>query len=141
MFDGSGVEPSSLASFADVRTVAQQPADDREDITDFAASSAQITTGGTANASVCASKYGRTLPPALPTCTSQAVGLTSQAQPYWTPANYQPNVPLNQMTHLTWTDGTGSLTVARRQASRTSRSTARWSSTPRQMRASRTAPT
>ena len=112
MFDGSGLEPSSLASFADVRTVAQQPETYREDITDFAASSAQITTGGTANAVVCASKYGRTLPPTLPTCTSQAVGLTSQAQPYWTPANYQPNVPLNQMTHLTWTDGTASLTVA-----------------------------
>ncbi|GAA5194503.1 hypothetical protein GCM10023322_59070 [Rugosimonospora acidiphila] len=112
MFDGSGVEPSSVASFADVRTVAQQPAADRADIADFAATSKQITTSGTATAAVCASKYGRTLPPALPTCTSTAVGLTSQAQPYWTPANYQPNVPLNQLTHLTWTDGTGALTVA-----------------------------
>jgi len=55
----------SLASFADVRTVAQQPETYREDITDFAARSAQITTGGTANAVVCASKYGRTVPPAL----------------------------------------------------------------------------
>lgn len=110
MFDGSGAIPASIASFADVRTVAQQPASAREDITDFASASPQITTSGDASAVVCASKYGRTLPPLLPTCTSQSVGLSSQAQPYWTPANYQPNVPLNQMTHLTWT-GTGTLTV------------------------------
>lgn len=110
MFDGSGAIPPSIASFADVRTVAQQPAAAREDITDFASTSAQITTSGNASAVICASKYGRTLPPVLPTCTSQAVGLSSQAQPYWTPANYQPNVPLNQMTHLTWT-GTGTLKV------------------------------
>jgi len=110
MFDGSGATPDSIASYADVRTVAQQPMSSREDITDFASTSDQITTTGDASAQVCASKYGRTLTPALPTCTSAAVGLSNQAQPYWTPANYQPNVPLNQMTHLTWT-GSGTLKV------------------------------
>ena len=111
MFDGSGVEPSSVSGFADVRTMAQQPSANRVDITDFASATGQLATAGSATAVVCASRYGRTLPPALPTCTSAAVGLSSQAQPYWTPANYQPNVPLNQLTHLTWTDGTGALTV------------------------------
>ncbi|WGL51428.1 Ig-like domain-containing protein [Nocardioides sp. BP30] len=117
MFDGSGTEPASVASFADVRTVAQQPASMRDDITDFAATSPLVGTSGTATAVVCASRYGRTVPEPLPSCTTaandtlSAAPLTSQQQPYWTPASFAPNVPLNPMTDLSWTDGTGALTV------------------------------
>jgi trimeric autotransporter adhesin len=108
MFDGAGAEPSSVSSFADVRTVAQQPASLRDDITSFA-SSAGVTASGSATATICADQANRTVSLPLPPC---ATGLTNQQVPYWTPANYAPNVPLNQMTHLTWTDGTGELTVA-----------------------------
>jgi hypothetical protein len=111
MFDGSQLEPPSVSSFADVRTVVQQPANSREDITDFASTSPLIGTSATATAVVCANKYGRTVPEPLPACTSPTVGLTSQQQPYWTPAAFAPNVPLNPMTHLTWTAATGSLGV------------------------------
>ncbi|MCU1508686.1 MAG: hypothetical protein JWQ12_951 [Glaciihabitans sp.] len=111
MFDGSGTLPPSVAGFADVRTVVQQPSSKRVDITDFASTSPMVSTSATASAAICASRYGRTVPQTLATCTSSAVALTSQAQPYWTPANYAPNVPLNQMTHLTWTATTGSLSV------------------------------
>ena len=107
MFDGAGVEPSSVSSFADVRTVAQEPSDARDDITSFASSSG-VAAFGSATATVCADQSGRTIPLPLPSC---ATGLTNQQVPYWTPANYAPNVPLNQMTHLTWTDGTGGLEV------------------------------
>ena len=111
MFDGSQLEPPSVSSFADVRTVAQQPSSDRDDITSFASTDPLVSTSAAATATVCASRYGRTVPEAVPTCTSAAVGLTSQQQPYWTPASYAPNVPLNQLTHLTWTATTGSLAV------------------------------
>jgi hypothetical protein len=62
----------------------------------------------TATVTVCADQSGRTIPLPVPSC---ATGLTNQQVPYWTPANYAPNVPLNQMSHLTWTDGTGGLEV------------------------------
>jgi trimeric autotransporter adhesin len=108
MFDGQDAEPASVASFADVRTVAQQPLYARNDLTSFAASPG-MTTSGSATATNCAGQSGRTVPVPLPPC---AIGLTNQQVPYWTPANFAPNVPLNQMTHLTWADGTGALTVA-----------------------------
>jgi hypothetical protein len=109
MFDGAGAEPSSVADFADVRTVAQEPASTRDDITSFADPSPAVTTSGSMTATICADQSGRTVPLTLPPC---ATGLTNQQVPYWTPANYAPNVPLNQMTHLTWTDGTARLNVA-----------------------------
>jgi hypothetical protein len=109
MFDGTGAEPPSVASVADVRTVAQEPASMRDDITSFAGTSPSITTSGSATATICADQSGRTVPVSLPPC---ATGLTNQQVPYWTPAHFAPNVPLNQMTHLTWTDGTGELSVA-----------------------------
>jgi hypothetical protein len=109
MFDGTGAEPSSVASFADIRTVAQEPASMRDDIATFANTSPSVTTSGSATATICADQAGRTVPVPLPPC---ATGLTNQQVPYWTPANYAPNVPLNQMTHLTWTDSTGKLSVA-----------------------------
>jgi trimeric autotransporter adhesin len=147
MFDGTGAEPPSITNFtnngpgsitinttptptttswaagpseADVRTVASEPASDRDDITSFASNSPLIGTSGTASASVCASGFGRTVPLTTPTCTTQipavtttdpssgktvtAIPATSTSQePYWTPASFAPNVPLNQMTHLAWT--------------------------------------
>ena len=109
MFDGAGAEPSSVASFADIRTVAQQPASMRDDITSFANSSPSITASGSMTPTICADQSGRTVPLTVPPCAS---GLTNQQVPYWTPANYAPNVPLNQMTHLAWTDGTAALNVA-----------------------------
>jgi trimeric autotransporter adhesin len=108
MFDGAGAEPPSVASFADVRTVAQEPAGQRSDITSFATASPAVTASGSMTATICADQSGRTVPLPLPPC---ATGLTNQQVPYWTPANYAPNVPLNQMTHLTWTDGTAALRV------------------------------
>jgi hypothetical protein len=111
MFDGSGQEPPSVADFADVRTVAQQPASLREDVDTFQQASPLTTATGDVTATVCASKYGRTLPEVLPFCTVPGSTLTNQQVPYWTPANYAPNVPLNPMTHLTWTGADGAVTV------------------------------
>ena len=134
MFDGTGAEPPSLTNFtdngpgsitipsspnpstttwvegpseADVRTVATEPASDRDDIASFVSTSPLIGTSGTATATICADRDGRTVPVLLPFCTT---GVASSSQePYWTPASFAPNVPLNQMTHLTWTvtPGTG----------------------------------
>ncbi|MYS18987.1 hypothetical protein GA0115240_10266 [Streptomyces sp. DvalAA-14] len=112
MFDGSGQEPPSVADYADVRTVARQPSSLRDDITTFAAASPQVTATGAVTATVCANKYGRTVPEALPYCTNPGSTLTNQQVPYWTPANYAPNVPLNPMTHLTWSGTDGGLRVA-----------------------------
>ncbi len=112
MFDGSGQLPSSVASYADVRTVAQQPTATREDITTFKDTSPLVSTTGAVTATVCASKYGRTVPEVLPYCTNPGSTLTNQQVPYWTPAAFAPNVPLNPMTHLTWTGTDGGLSVA-----------------------------
>ena len=103
MFDGSELEPPSVSSFADVRTVANQPASLRSDLQSFETTSPLVGTTGTATATICASRYGRTVPVTLAPCVSAAVGLTTQQTPQWTPASYAPNVPLGQMTHLTWT--------------------------------------
>ena len=111
LFDGSGQEPPSVSGFADVRTVAQQPRSDRADLTTFKAPSPLVTATGDMTATVCANKYGRTVPEALPYCTNPGSTLTNQQVPYWTPANYAPNVPLNPMTHLTWTGNAGGLAV------------------------------
>jgi hypothetical protein len=111
MFDGSGQLPPSVADFADVRTVAQQPAALRADLTTFKADSPLTKATGDLTATVCANKYGRTVPEPLPFCTVPGSTATNQQVPYWTPANYAPNVPLNPMTHLTWTDTAGALRV------------------------------
>ncbi|WUH93671.1 hypothetical protein OG900_28540 [Streptomyces sp. NBC_00433] len=111
LFDGSGQEPPSVSGFADVRTVAQQPRTDRADLTTFKAPSPLVTATGDMTATVCANKYGRTVPEALPYCTNPGSTLTNQQVPYWTPANYAPNVPLNPMTHLAWTGKAGGLAV------------------------------
>ena len=90
-----------------MRTVATEPASDRDDIASFVSTSPLIGTSGTATATICADRDGRTVPVLLPFCTT---GVASSSQePYWTPASFAPNVPLNQMTHLTWTvtPGTG----------------------------------
>ncbi|MGW4938984.1 hypothetical protein ACWEQH_39380 [Streptomyces sp. NPDC004166] len=112
MFDGSGTEPPSVAGYADVRTVAQQPASTRSDITTFQSASPQVTATGDVTATVCANKYGRTVPEPLPDCTLPGSTLTNQQVPYWTPANYAPNVPLNPMTHVTWTGTGGGVAVS-----------------------------
>ncbi|MFG1806254.1 alpha/beta hydrolase family protein [Streptomyces sp. NPDC049040] len=111
MFDGSGQEPPSVSGYADVRTVAQQPRSSRTDITTFKEASPLVTATGDVTATVCASKYGRTVPEALPVCTNPGSTLTNQQVPYWTPANYAPNVPLNPMTHVTWTGNRGGVSV------------------------------
>jgi len=110
MFDGQQAEPAALHSFATVRTVANQPADTRETVTTFAQTSPLISTTGAATATVCANRTARTVPVAPPPCiTTLSTGvngttkISTQQAPYWTPASYAPNVPLNQMTHLTWT--------------------------------------
>jgi hypothetical protein len=111
LFDGSEKEPPSVSAFADVRTVAQQPAPLRDDITSFKATSPLIGTTAAATATVCADKYGRTVPEPYPDCTNPGSTLTNQQLPYWTPASLAPNVPLNIMTHLRWTGPTGALSV------------------------------
>ncbi|WP_328916672.1 MULTISPECIES: Ig-like domain repeat protein [unclassified Streptomyces] len=111
MFDGSQQVPPSVAGFADVRTVAEQPSSLREDIASFKTTSPLIGTTTGATATVCANKYGRTVPEPLPYCTNPGSTLTNQQVPYWTPASFAPNVPLNPMTHLTWTAATGALGV------------------------------
>jgi hypothetical protein len=111
MFDGSGQEPPSVADYADVRTVAQQPSSLRRDIDTFQTASPLASADGTVTATVCANKNGRTVPETLPSCTGPDSTLTNQQVPYWTPAAFAPNVPLNPMTHLTWTGTDGSFTV------------------------------
>ncbi|MFF3753503.1 Ig-like domain repeat protein [Streptomyces sp. NPDC002018] len=110
-FDGSQLTPPSVAAFADVRTVAQQPSSARRDITAFKTTSPLIGTTSTATAVICASKSGRTVPQPYPLCTNPGSTLTNQQLPHWTPASFAPNVPLNVMTHLTWTATTGALGV------------------------------
>ncbi|MFE1958917.1 Ig-like domain repeat protein [Streptomyces sp. NPDC059479] len=110
-FDGSQLTPPSVAAFADVRTVAQQPSSARRDITSFKKTSPLIGTTSTATAVICASKSGRTVPQPYPLCTNPGSTLTNQQLPHWTPASFAPNVPLNVMTHLTWTATTGALGV------------------------------
>jgi hypothetical protein len=111
MFDGSELEPPSVTSYADVRTVVQQPSSQRDDIADFATLSPLESNTSTAIPVICANRFARTAPEAVPSCTTAAVNLSTAAQPYWTPASDAPNVPLNQLTHLTWTALTGSLGV------------------------------
>ncbi|MFD5029478.1 Ig-like domain repeat protein [Streptomyces sp. NPDC058405] len=111
LFDGSQVTPPSVSGFADVRTVAQQPSSTRRDIASFKTTGPLIGTSTTATATVCANKYGRTVPEPYPVCTNPGSTLTNQQVPYWTPASFAPNVPLNIMTHLTWTATTGALGV------------------------------
>ncbi|MFB7274097.1 Ig-like domain repeat protein [Streptomyces sp. NPDC056244] len=112
LFDGSQLTPPSVAAFAaDVRTVAQQPASTRRDITAFKTTSPLIGTTSTSTAVICASKSGRTVPQPYPLCTNPGSTLTNQQLPHWTPASFAPNVPLNVMTHLTWTATTGALGV------------------------------
>lgn len=111
MFDGSDKLPQSVASFADVRTVAQQPASRREDVATFT-SSANIETTPAATATVCANMFGRTVPEQLPVCTDPNSELSFGQLPYWSGAVDAPNVPLNPMTHLKWTEPTGALTVS-----------------------------
>jgi hypothetical protein len=111
MFDGSGQEPPSVAGYADVRTVAQQPSSLREDVTTFKSAYPLTAATGDVTAVVCANKYGRTVPETLPYCTNPGSTLTNQQVPYWTPAAFAPNVPLNPMTHLTWTGTAGAVTV------------------------------
>ncbi|WP_405591554.1 hypothetical protein [Streptomyces sp. NBC_01190] len=53
-----------------MRTVAQQPASLRADITTFQQASPLTVAQGAVTATVCASKYGRTLPEPLPYCTN-----------------------------------------------------------------------
>jgi hypothetical protein len=101
MFDGTQAEPPTVSTYADVRTVATQPSSKRDDITSFAKTSTLISTSGTATATVCANRDARTVPVPLSFCTTGIA--SSSQQPYWTPASFAPNVPLNQMTHLTWT--------------------------------------
>jgi dienelactone hydrolase len=112
LFDGSGKLPPSVASFADVRTVAQQPASSREDVATFA-SNTNIRATGAATATVCASMFGLTVPQDLPACTDNPGddALAFAKQPYFTPAFDAGNVPLNPMTRLTWTGSSGALTV------------------------------
>ncbi|MEU3985127.1 hypothetical protein AB0F77_34540 [Streptomyces sp. NPDC026672] len=111
MFDGSGQLPPSVADFADVRTVAQQPASLRRDVDTFKSASPLARATGDVTATVCANKYGRTVPEPLPYCTNPGSTLTNQQVPHWTPANFAPNVPLNPMTHLTWTGTDGGFDV------------------------------
>ncbi|MYV56435.1 Ig-like domain-containing protein [Streptomyces sp. SID3212] len=111
LFDGSELVPPSVAAFADVRTIAQQPASARRDLASFKTTSPLIGTTSTATATVCANKSGRTVPQPYPLCTNPGSTLTNQQLPHWTPASFAPNVPLNVMTHLTWTAATGALGV------------------------------
>ena len=111
LFDGSGELPSSVASFADVRTVAQQPAAMRADVATFT-SNANVRATGAASAAVCASMPGRTVPQSLPACTDpDSDPLAFARLPYFSPAFDAPNVPVNPMTHLKWTGPSGALTV------------------------------
>ncbi|MGW1802399.1 hypothetical protein ACWCQN_42615 [Streptomyces sp. NPDC001984] len=111
MFDGSGQEPPSVADYSDVRTVAQQPSSLRRDVDTFQTASPLASAAGDVTATVCANKNGRTVAEPLPSCTDPGSTLTNQQVPHWTPAAFAPNVPLNAMTHLTWTGTDGSFTV------------------------------
>jgi dienelactone hydrolase len=113
LFDGSGKLPPSVASFADVRTVAQQPASSRADVATFASSDTNIRATGAATATVCASMFGLSVPQDLPACTDNPGddSLAFAKQPYFTPAFDAANVPLNPMTRLAWTESNGALTV------------------------------
>jgi hypothetical protein len=100
MFDGSGAVPAVLKG-EDVRSVSTAPSSARKTITTFEAASSLVRPSGSATATVCASAAGRTVPQALPACTTS---INTSAAPHWTPANFGGNVPATPVTRLVWTN-------------------------------------
>ena len=91
MFDGSG--PGAAVRRRLRRRAYRRPAArrrSREDVATFKAASPLVTATGDVTATVCANKYGRTVPEALPYCTNPGSTLTNQQVPYWTPAELRP---------------------------------------------------
>ncbi|MRJ75858.1 hypothetical protein GEV29_04870 [Aeromicrobium sp. SMF47] len=99
MFDGSGTVPAVLNG-EDVRSVSTAPASARATITSFESTSSLVRPVGSATATVCASAAGRTVPQALPACTTS---INTSAAPHWTPASNGGNVPATPVTKLAWT--------------------------------------
>ncbi len=99
MFDGSGAVPKVLNG-EDVRSVSTAPSSARKTITTFESTSSLVRTVGAASATVCASAFGRTVPQALPACTTS---INTSATPHWTPASNGGNVPATPVTKMAWT--------------------------------------
>lgn len=99
MFDGSGSVPAVLGG-EDVRSVSTAPSSARSTIASFERTSSLVRPVGSATATVCASAAARTVPQALPTCTTS---INTSAAPHWTPASNGGNVPATPVTKLSWT--------------------------------------
>ncbi|UAJ79886.1 Ig-like domain repeat protein [Leifsonia sp. ZF2019] len=100
LFDGS-VKPSTTAtSYADVRTMASQPASKTALVNDFTETSSLVRVSGGATAAVCTNLTGRTVPQSLPFC---ATTKASAQVPHWTPGSFAPNVPEFPVTRFLWT--------------------------------------
>ncbi|MCL3816906.1 Ig-like domain repeat protein [Aeromicrobium wangtongii] len=108
MFDGSGEVPAVLNG-EDVRSVSTAPASARKTITSFESTSSLVRPSGSATATVCASAAGRTVPQALPSCTTS---INTSAAPHWTPASNGGNVPATPVTKLAWTALTSGQTAS-----------------------------
>ncbi|WP_019144238.1 Ig-like domain-containing protein [Aeromicrobium massiliense] len=106
LFDGSGATPESLGP-VDVRTVTTAPSSARATVASFESATSSVRQFGTATAVPCASMGGRTIPQALPACTTATIG--SAQVPHWTPATNGGNVPATPVTRLTWTSATGEI--------------------------------
>jgi hypothetical protein len=107
-FDGSTKPVVSSVPTADIRVLAEAPAEGRADIEPFTAFDGRVRNFGSATATVCASASGRTLPQPLPYCGTTSTLRSTSAMPHWTPASFAPNVPASPMTKLLWTSTTGS---------------------------------
>lgn len=118
MFDGSTKPTLSSVPTADIRVLAQAPADERVDIETFTEFNGKVRLFGSATATICASASGRTLPQALPFCGTTSTLRSTSAMPHWTPASYAPNVPASPMTKFLWTSDTGAIRITVPQAAR-----------------------
>lgn len=100
LFDGS-VKPSTASTtYADVRTMATQPASKTALVNDFTETSSLVRVSGGATAAVCTNLTGRTVPQSLPFC---ATTKASAQVPHWTPGSFAPNVPEFPVTRFLWT--------------------------------------
>lgn len=100
LFDGS-VKPSTASTaYADVRTMATQPASKTSLVNDFTETSSLVRVSGGATAAVCTNLTGRTVPQSLPFC---ATTKASAQVPHWTPGSFAPNVPEFPVTRFLWT--------------------------------------
>jgi len=99
LFDGSTRPATTLTPYADVRSIATQPASATSLVADFTDASA-FSVEGSAGAEVCVNLTDREILQPEPYCATER---QSAQVPHWTPAALAPNVPAFPATRFPWT--------------------------------------